>query len=134
MLFFLVEALSLPGNLCRQIRKRSGPTAHKAGLARGLAAATAVLNLAFLVGLALAVRDAASANWLMLAFGLPAKAAPLLIIPPLTTVLTIGLLLFAVLAWSRRYWTVVGRVHYSLLTLAALAFIWFLSYWSLLRL
>ncbi len=134
LLFFLVEVLLLPGNLYRQIRKRSGPTAQKAGLARGLAAATAALNLAFLVGLALAVRDTASANWLMLAFGLPAKAAPLLIIPPLTTVLTIGLLLFAVLAWRRRYWTVVGRVHYSLLTLAALAFIWFLSYWSLLRL
>jgi hypothetical protein len=41
-------------------------------------------------------------------------------------------IVFAVLVWKNKYWTVVGRVHYSLVVLAALAFTWFLSYWGLL--
>ncbi len=31
-----------------------------------------------------------------------------------------------------RYWNPGARVHYTLVTLAALAFIWFLNYWNLL--
>lgn len=84
-----------------------------------------------LVDLMPVVRDVASTNWLMLAFGLPAKAAPLFLIPLLTTALTVGLLVFAVLTWGNGGWSTVGRVHYSLVTLAALAFVWFLNYWDL---
>ncbi len=29
-------------------------------------------------------------------------------------------------------WSVAGRVHYTLVTLAALGFTWWLSYWNLL--
>ena len=56
----------------------------------------------------------------------------LLVLPILTTVLTILLLVLAVLAWKNRYWSLGGRVHYSLVTAAALAFVWLANYWNLL--
>jgi len=36
------------------------------------------------------------------------------------------------LAWKQRYWSFAGRVHYTIVTLAALAFIWLLNNWNLL--
>jgi hypothetical protein len=48
------------------------------------------------------------------------------------TALAMGMVACAGLAWKRRYWSVVGRAHYTLVTLGALAFIWFLNYWNLL--
>jgi uncharacterized membrane protein YuzA (DUF378 family) len=54
------------------------------------------------------------------------------VIPLLTAVLTIGLLVFTLLAWKEGYWSTMGRVHYTLITLAALAFTWFMNYWNLL--
>jgi pimeloyl-ACP methyl ester carboxylesterase len=131
LLFFSTEILLLPGNLFRLLRRRSNQN-RAAWFARGLAAVTAVLNLTFLVGLVVMMRETMSTNWLILAFGLPAKGAPLFLIPLLSAVLTAGLLAFAVLAWRNGYWSTVGRVHYSLLTLAALAFVWFLRCWDLL--
>lgn len=48
------------------------------------------------------------------------------------TVLTLGLLIFTVLAWKNNYWSFWKRSHYSLITLGALVFIPFLTYWNLL--
>jgi len=45
----------------------------------------------------------------------------------LAAVLTIGALVYTVLAWKDGYWGVGGRVHYTLVTLAAVAFIWVLN-------
>ena len=50
----------------------------------------------------------------------------------LSAVLTVGALVYSVLAWKRGYWGIATRVHYTLVTVAALAFVWFLNYWNLL--
>ncbi len=50
----------------------------------------------------------------------------------LSAVLTAGALLFIVLAWMNRYWGTTARVYYTLVTVAAVAFVWFLNYWNLL--
>jgi hypothetical protein len=47
-------------------------------------------------------------------------------------VLAIGAVVFALLAWKNHYWNMAGRVYYTLVTLAAVAFVWFLDYWNLL--
>jgi CubicO group peptidase (beta-lactamase class C family) len=36
---------------------------------------------------------------------------------------------FAIAAWRRRYWTVCGRVSYSLVTMAGILYLIFLAYW-----
>src|SRR5215212_5063445 len=50
----------------------------------------------------------------------------------LAAVLTVGALLYSVVAWKRSYWGIVTRVHYTLVTVAAVAFVWFLNFWNLL--
>ena len=46
--------------------------------------------------------------------------------------LAVAVAALAGLAWRHRYWSVAGRLHYSVLALGALAFVWWLSYWNLL--
>ena len=55
-----------------------------------------------------------------------------LLLTILAVVLTIGSLVFTMLAWKDRYWGTLRRLHHTLVTLAALAFIPFLAYWNLL--
>ena len=50
----------------------------------------------------------------------------------LAAALTVGALIYSVLGWKRGYWGIYARVHYTLATLAGLAFVWFLNYWNLL--
>jgi CubicO group peptidase (beta-lactamase class C family) len=49
----------------------------------------------------------------------------------LSVPLTLAVVVVAVLAWKDRYWGVAGRVHYSLIALAAVLFVFFLIYWNL---
>ena len=51
-----------------------------------------------------------------------------LLLALLAAVLTIGALVYTVLAWKDKYWGIAGRVYYTLVTLAAVAFVWFLHY------
>jgi hypothetical protein len=46
--------------------------------------------------------------------------------------LTAGALLGTALVWAKSYWGVATRAHYTLVTVAAVAFVWFLHYWNLL--
>ena len=92
----------------------------------GLASA---LNLVFLVGLAVAVFKIDQWEFV---YGVPPVLIALLVIPLVTTILTVGLPIIAALIWESEYWSVIGRLHYSLITLSALAFIPFLRFWNLL--
>jgi hypothetical protein len=131
LILFLAEILLLPGNLIRLWRRRSERTTRVVWLARGMAVMNAALNLAFVVSLAVVIRETMSTNWLILAFGLPAKAALLFVIPPLAAVLAVGMLALGWWVWKKGTWTVMGRIHYTMVTLAALAFAWLLIRWFL---
>jgi len=54
-----------------------------------------------------------------------------LALPLIAIALTAGGMVLAVLAWARRYWTTFGRVHYTVVVGAAIAFIAWLNYWNL---
>jgi hypothetical protein len=64
-------------------------------------------------------------------YGAPPSLQPLLIIPIALVFLSVCMAIFTGLAWARRYWSIAGRVHYTLLTLTALAFLLWLRYWNL---
>jgi CubicO group peptidase (beta-lactamase class C family) len=58
----------------------------------------------------------------------------LLFVPTLATlaaVLASGAVVLAGLAWKRGYWTVAGRIHYTLVALAGLVFAWWFNFWNL---
>ena len=45
-------------------------------------------------------------------------------------VLTVGARTYTVLVWKKGYWGVAFRSYYTLVTIAAVAFAWFLNYWN----
>jgi hypothetical protein len=49
----------------------------------------------------------------------------------LSVPLTLGMVVLAALAWKDRYWSVAGRVHYTLVALAAVLFVFMLNSWNL---
>jgi CubicO group peptidase (beta-lactamase class C family) len=50
----------------------------------------------------------------------------------LSAALTAGALVYTLLAWKVGYWGIPSRLYYTLVTVAAAAFVWFLNYWNLL--
>lgn len=56
----------------------------------------------------------------------------LLVLPLISVVLATAALIVTFLSWKNKYWSWCSRLHYTLVVLAALAFIWFLNYWNLL--
>lgn len=96
--------------------------------ARWVAGGMSALYVLFLIGMVIVLSDTQSIMYGVL----PPLLPFVLVLPLLAVVLTIGALGFTVLVWRNRYWGVIGRVHYTLVTLMSLVFIWFLNYWNLL--
>jgi hypothetical protein len=99
-----------------------------ARLAGWIIPAIGVLNLLFLAGFALGMAEMMQ-NVLLdppmlikIALGLALLAA----------VLTVPALVYTVLAWKDGYWGAAFRLYYTLVTVTAVAFVWFLNYWNLL--
>jgi hypothetical protein len=47
-------------------------------------------------------------------------------------IFTLEAVIFTFVAWMQRYWRFPARLHYTLVTLGAVGFVWFLYYWNLL--
>jgi len=116
----------------RRGRPASPPTPLPARLARWAAVFFGLLWLVILLGITSIFID------IIPVFGAPRiifENVPLLnILLSLSYVLgglALAILVFAVLAWVRRYWSLGGRIFYSLLALLALLLIWWLAYWNL---
>jgi hypothetical protein len=123
----------IPAGLIRFIRDRRlssdrKPASRGARVAYLIILGISVLNLLFLGGFAL---------------GVPAMERNILLDPPmimkialglgvLPAALTAGALVYTVLAWKNGYWGIVSRMYYTLVTAAAVAFVWFLNYWNIL--
>jgi hypothetical protein len=128
-LLFLVTLIAWPIGAWINSRrgKRAGASSVLSRPARWVAAAICVLHTLFIIGIALV-----TANPFELVYGIPALLHVSLALALLAVVMTAGLLIFAVLAWKDGYWSLLGRMHYTLLTVIVLAFTWWLSYWNLL--
>jgi hypothetical protein len=50
----------------------------------------------------------------------------------LAALLTVGALVCCARAWKDGYWSVAFRAYYTLLTTAAVAFVWLMNYWNML--
>lgn len=83
-----------------------------------------VLNLLFIVG---------NVMWgEQIVFGVPFAYKVTLGLGVLSALLTVAVLVYTALAWKDRYWGVAFRIFYTLVTVAAVAFVWFLNQWNLL--
>ena len=109
--------------ITRHFREQRPYLVRLASLCSG---ALSALGLAFLIGFIVLVTNPETF------LGLPSWAQYLFLLPWIIAVLAIGMVFFTILIWMRRYLSIPGRIHYTLVMLAALAFIWWLAYWNLL--
>jgi hypothetical protein len=96
-----------------------------------LAVAVSALTLLFVIGVVI-VGEAAGED---LFYGIPPVLTAVLVLPILSSALTLGVALFAVrvLRDGRDApWTRFQRAHYTLFALFAVGFVWFYWYWNLL--
>jgi CubicO group peptidase (beta-lactamase class C family) len=111
-------------------RRQSGdtkPVPRGARVAYGIVVGISTLNLLFVVGTVVW----GEANMVPY-FGVSMIYKIVLGLGVLSAVLTVGALIYGALAWKRGYWGIATRVHYTLVTVVAVAFVWFLNFWNLL--
>ena len=96
--------------------------------ARRLAALNALLQFAFLATMVGAVAGGID----VLIYELPKAIYVALTFPLLAIPVTLAVAWLAAQAWRNGWWTRYGRVQYSVIALASLAFLWSLNYWNLL--
>lgn len=106
-------------------RKPSNPASRGARVAYQIVVGISVLNLLFVIG------TVVWGNPVPL-FGVSPIYKIVLGLGVLAAVLTVGALVCNVLAWKKSYWGIASRVHYTLVTVAAVAFVWILNFWNLL--
>lgn len=111
------------------VRRKRGRTAQPrlAQIARWVQIGAASLSILFLLLFALAVPG----DVMMMG------AIPLQGLSPVVFVLMVVVALvalgFTVLVWKEGYWSLLGRLHYTAVTLFAWASIWFAQYWRMMR-
>jgi CubicO group peptidase (beta-lactamase class C family) len=127
-LFVIVSGLVIwPFGLLSGGRGRSLP----AKLARWVGSGTSLLVLIGFFGSFFALFIKQIAAHPSLAFGMSPLALAMQGALLLGAILGLATPVFAVLAWKESYWSVWGRIHYTALAAATLAFIWWLNYWNL---
>jgi pimeloyl-ACP methyl ester carboxylesterase len=105
------------------ILETAGPAPSPSRLAQSgpwLAAFNGMVLTAFLVGMVVLIYQMIEGNNIVIYFGLPASAAPLLTLPLLALLLSLLMIVSAVARWRGSIGSLVGRIYYSLLALAAL--------------
>jgi len=129
MAFFISMMIFLPVRFFRDRRKgKENISSFKwVRWGRRLSGGFSFLYVLFFVGFLIA-----TSNQQAFASGVPLFFIGVLSIALVASALAIVSVAFAVLAWKQRYWNLLGRLHYTLVTFVALAFIWFLNNWNLL--
>lgn len=129
----LVFLSMIPVALIRLLRDRRASEARKPASRGARVAYRVILGVSVLNLLIIALT----------AWGAMAGVSSYLLDPPslikismglgiLSALLAAGTLVYTALAWKNRYWGIAGRAYYTLATVAAVAFVWFLNYWNLL--
>ncbi len=114
----------LAGALRRRWTKKPRPVrTFGMHLARGLAILFGLGTLVFAFGFIQKGVQMVQRGGGDLLYGMPSSMATMLWIPPVQLALGLGLLLFCAVAWRKKYWNVLGRLHYLVFTLAALAWL-----------
>jgi hypothetical protein len=65
-------------------------------------------------------------------YGYPLILRLAMLLPLISIVPAAGALIYAALAWRQGFWGLAGRIHYTLVSLAAAVLVWQLDYWHLL--
>lgn len=125
---FLSAAVGWPlARLYRRLRGRPAEQSRTLHIARLTAGWVSGLSLLFLLGM-----PVATAVTFLETYSVSPLVKVMLGLPLITTLLTIPLILLVVRLWRDQEGSRAGRVHHTLVALAAVTFVPFLHYWRLL--
>ncbi|MGE5224138.1 MAG: serine hydrolase domain-containing protein, partial [Omnitrophica WOR_2 bacterium] len=124
----------IPLGLIRVIRNRQPssrlkPSQRGTSIAHWIISGICVLNLLFVAG---TMQWASTFQTYGVSLGVSMFYQIVLGLGILSALLTVGALACTVLAWKNSYWRIITRLYYTLVAVAAVAFVWFLNYWNLL--
>jgi CubicO group peptidase (beta-lactamase class C family) len=127
----LIFMSMIPVSVIRFVRNRRlgverKPPSRSAPMAFSIILGVCILNLLFLASMVFWYRPPTELHGVQLIIKL------VLALGVLAAGLTVGALAFTVLAWKNSYWSLTVRIYHTLVTIAAVAFVWFLNYWNLL--
>jgi uncharacterized integral membrane protein len=114
----------------RKLKERDVPVFRRT--ARWIAGSAAILMLLFVLLLSMMMNQTNLVEQFFASVSVPLPLILLLVIPVIAAILTLFVIPLTVLAWLKKYWTLQGRIHYTLVTAALVAFIWWLNFYNLL--
>jgi CubicO group peptidase (beta-lactamase class C family) len=117
--------------IIQRVRGRRKAQSSAAIWARRWAAAVSLLIVTFLIILLAPVLRSMVTNRLEGGDVTPGMKL-LFVLPMITVLLALVLPYFSLRSWKEGYWSFLGRVHYSLLTIAGVLYIPFLIHWNML--
>jgi hypothetical protein len=125
LLFLSIPLAAIVGHLSTRLREQAARQPRGARLARGLLGLLVVIYFISLGGMfsAFATQDA-------FLYGNAVAYIVGNFLAILVAILAVGAVVFTVLAWKRGYWTLAWRIHYTLVTLAAVAVVWWYFNWK----
>ncbi len=109
-------------------RKASKEDPSRAKWAVRLAVLVSALTIVFWIAVVIIVSAAGEDIF----FGFPPTLTAALMLPILTSILTLGVAVYAVLIWKGGFWTRSRRLHYTLFAIFAIGLVWFYWYWNVL--
>ncbi|HEX8035950.1 MAG TPA: serine hydrolase [Ktedonobacterales bacterium] len=107
----------------RWSREGLGPLAH------WLAGMASALFVLFVIGFTIVLTAQGEGE---LVYGATPLLLVVLLLGMLAAILTLGVAVSAILVWRERIWSLAGRTFYTLVAVAAVAFVWELAFWNLL--
>ena len=117
-----------------RLRRRESVRAPKGALAARLAVVLCGLFLFLLfAGIIGIVSDIDPAFNVPRAFFVGDEAfKTILVIPYLIALTSAAIVVFTIIAWLKKYWTLGARIHYSLIALSCIGIVWVMFYYNLL--
>jgi hypothetical protein len=126
LLLFVSAVVVWPlGAVIRRLRKQTRESKPAWRRALWVGWVVSALNLVFLLVVLLFFGEE-------LVFGVPLLIRVILVIPIVTSILSVVTLALALVAWIRGYWSLLSRLYYSLIALGSVVFVLFAAYWNML--
>jgi hypothetical protein len=125
LLFVSAVVLRPLGAVIRRLRKQTRESKPAWRRALWVGWVVSALNLVFLLVVLLSFGEE-------LVFGVPLLIRVILVVPIVTSILSVVTLALTLVAWVRGHGSLGGRLYYSLMALASVLFVLFAGYWNML--
>lgn len=133
LLFIIVTLICrVVAGSVRLIKRRSLEQTRLAAMARWIVTVYGLLVILLVFGMASNGGIHPVYGFANESFGnIPAWMAVFEWIPALMIVGSLALLVFTVISWLKRFWTMRGQIHYTLFTAASMMLAWLFMFWNL---